>query len=348
MRGTHDRRVTSPLRTAVHPRVCGERVSWTISAPASDGSSPRMRGTHRRPLLPPRPSFAGSSPRMRGTLLFRELKVGRNRPTPVHPRVCGERVAALITGKRHSGSSPRMRGTRGTLVGLVGLFRFIPAYAGNARRPGMCSPSRSVHPRVCGERNDLRVIAMMTVGSSPRMRGTPSRRLFRARGRGGSSPRMRGTPLRPPRSRRPNSTVHPRVCGERDYVHRRTDPRRRFIPAYAGNASRSRVGGPGFPIGSSPRMRGTRVWMVNPTRKCRFIPAYAGNAEAALEGLEHLRVHPRVCGERATPGFSGPHLDGSSPRMRGTQRFQIADVMPRRFIPAYAGNARPRSAPSRT
>ena len=113
----------------------------------------------------------------------------------------------------------------------------------------------------------------------------------------------------------------------------------RFIPAYAGNTSRSalchfrlsvhpRVCGehPALSFrtaagrGSSPRMRGTRLTdgFIIPSR--RFIPAYAGNTFWSKLRNMIPSVHPRVCGE---------HL----------ARHPIAGFGIR-FIPAYAGNTR--------
>ncbi len=49
-------------------------------------------------------------------------------------------------------------------------------------------------------------------------------------------------------------------------------------------------------------------------------------------------VHPRVCGEHAAGDISPDRLNGSSPRLRGTQNhIPEADIF-YRFIPASAGN----------
>ena len=58
----------------------------------------------------------------------------------------------------------------------VALDRFIPACAGNATHAGAAMrPTTAVHPRVCGERMRRPGIARSISGSSPRVRGTPSR-----------------------------------------------------------------------------------------------------------------------------------------------------------------------------
>ena len=61
-----------------------------------------------------------------------------------------------------------------------------------------------------------------------------------------------------------------------------------------------------------------------------------------------MPVHPRVCGEQALiEPFFGSSA-GSSPRVRGTEKYTRETVMPYRFIPACAGNSsRRRSVPRR-
>ena len=134
--------------------------------------------------------------------------------------------------------------------------------------------------------------------------------------------------------------------------------RRRFIPAYAGNASpqyaamkdnavHPRVCGErSFAIsfashqaGSSPRMRGTHDFDNDEKALDRFIPAYAGNATQDEPASDEEPVHPRVCGERCVVCCSANANAGSSPRMRGTLYFAPAENGWMRFIPAYAGNA---------
>ena len=296
MRGT-------PTKTPPYARI-GRFI------PAYAGNAVARRSSDRRVI--------GSSPRMRGTRYANRMDAVRHRfipayagnaaevfaphPTqPVHPRVCGERVANAKLTKSASGSSPRMRGTPPNHTPNNILQRFIPAYAGNAGCDARGRRLRAVHPRVCGERGRYPSQAACLVGSSPRMRGTRRRawgcarrcpvhpRVCGERNAGskkfsqlyGSSPRMRGTPSR--RS--------PRIAGSR------------FIPAYAGNAqarrrrrsSRAvhpRVCGERFWVtmmawvlcGSSPRMRGTRSRRRSQRMRPRFIPAYAGNAPSCGAG----------------------------------------------------------------
>ena len=141
-------------------------------------------------------------------------------------------------------------------------------------------------------------------------------------------------------------TVHPRACGE----HAVSIPHR---------TNR---------LGSSPRMRGTRVAISRRATGERFIPAHAGNTRYARSPFpcravhpracgEHVAVsiwrvgpavHPRACGEHASTCASGTSRYGSSPRMRGTRKPGGAAGERRRFIPAHAGNTLGGSSVSRS
>ncbi len=152
---------------SVHPRVCGERHGVASHVHAVLGSSPRVRGTgpaQRRHVRRVRfiPACAGN-----GARIFNS----RARPT-VHPRVCGERDPPLEAGPLEAGSSPRVRGTGGQALALVSGVRFIPACAGNGARCRSSARTRTVHPRVCGERPEPGLHDRLHVGSSPRVRGT--------------------------------------------------------------------------------------------------------------------------------------------------------------------------------
>ncbi len=195
-------------RPTVHPRVCGERldpVNWVLLIV---GSSPSVRGTPKAILDPFRarrfiPACAGNA--------IRSLT---GRPdAPVHPRVCGERIKRDCRRMIRDGSSPRVRGTLN--VHRLDKFhcRFIPACAGNA--PGRSSRPKKqpVHPRVCGERITVTIVTKASVGSSPRVRGTPARP-------GARAPRARFIPACAGNASSTGRwvltwTVHPRVCGER-------------------------------------------------------------------------------------------------------------------------------------
>ncbi len=152
---------------AVHPRACGERFNLGAGAFRLPGSSPRMRGTLWRQHPPPRahrfiPAHAGNA----------KYRSRSPSPAPVHPRACGERGGDKLSSFVTLGSSPRMRGTLLHRLRHASKPRFIPAHAGNARRPTTPCWQPAVHPRACGERLMSSLASHNVTGSSPRMRGT--------------------------------------------------------------------------------------------------------------------------------------------------------------------------------
>ena len=110
-----------------------------------------------------------------------------------------------------------------------------------------------------------------------------------------------------------------------------------IIPAYAGNTEQARArskSGKDHPrvcgehfskqvrtvvyVGSSPRMRGTRL--------------------PALSHQPRKWDHPRVCGEHELTDEELAAQEGSSPRMRGTLCREWRVAFEPGIIPAYAGN----------
>jgi len=154
----------------------------------------------------------------------------------------------------------------------------------------------------------------------------------------------------------------PRVRGTADPARGPTAPRR-FIPAGAGNRSRSRPGTARWPVhprgcgeqrtpsrssrqssGSSPRVRGTGAIRIGLEFADRFIPAGAGNRHATTCHDCTGSVHPRGCGEQRALGPRRKPDAGSSPRVRGTAADRRQALLPDRFIPAGAGNSTAASA----
>mgnify|MGYP000941189907 CR=1 FL=1 len=131
---------------SAHPRVCGENASEPSLMVVVLGSSPRVRGKPVQHLHGGAwhgliPACAGKTSRRRSLL----------RPSPAHPRVCGENL----------GSAPRASAPAW----------LIPACAGKTSygcRPAACL---SAHPRVCGENYWVPASRMRKLGSSPRVRG---------------------------------------------------------------------------------------------------------------------------------------------------------------------------------
>ena len=109
---------------------------------------------------------------------------------------------------------------------------------------------------------------------------------------------------------------HPRVCGE----HAETDP-------------------PEVPEGgSSPRMRGARLDLIDLGLGSGIIPAYAGSTSRAPCWPSSCRDHPRVCGEHRRASARPSPLRGSSPRMRGAPGQPSSSPADAGIIPAYAGS----------
>ena len=149
-----------------HPRACGENVLGGRFRFGDMGSSPRMRGK------PPPPAL--SSPRP-GLIPAHAGKTRRRLARPLecraHPRACGENSVPVEKSCISGGSSPRMRGklqcdrSRLTSAGL------IPAHAGKTDSLHSTAIRRPAHPRACGENMALYARPVLSVGSSPRMRG---------------------------------------------------------------------------------------------------------------------------------------------------------------------------------
>ena len=151
-----------------------------------------------------------------------------------HPRVCGEKLTALVTDKFYKGSPPRVRGKE-----RFGQFReggrgITPACAGKS--PGLpWSPGCSRdHPRVCGEKRTISLTGQTTQGSPPRVRG-------KGDGRGAGGVEVGITPACAGKSTALTGAGiltqdHPRVCGEKWSTTYYTMPVRGSPPRVRGKA----------------------------------------------------------------------------------------------------------------
>ena len=303
----------SPLMT-VHPRERGEHTLRLDNCTMVGGSSPRARGTHQRPRL------QGSQPRfIPASAGNTACRLGSAHTTPVHPRERGEHIIPARDNARGNGSSPRARGTRKEGGAIPRPMRFIPASAGNTRSRSVRRISRTVHPRERGEHLAPTTAVASAAGSSPRARGTP--------GMSGSVvmasrfiPASAGNTNRSPSSAGCRS-VHPRERGEH------------FLSISLVVLS----------IGSSPRARGTLTALARSALRLRFIPASAGNTSQQMAQVQMLSVHPRERGEHSFRATRTRSSTGSSPRARGTHDHALLPAAPARFIPASAGNTKPKA-----
>ncbi len=360
-----------PINGSVHPRWRGERGHAAPPRDVDHGSSPLARGT--------RPTALG------GNTAERFIPAGAgNAPPPsalgcrraVHPRWRGERFVARIARIALAGSSPLARGTLRSSGRLHRRCRFIPAGAGNAMPRHNHGNATAVHPRWRGERGASPGAGQRAIGSSPLARGTPV-----GREHGALCPRFipAGAGNAASRDLRPIiAAVHPRWRGERlipsafgNRVHGSSPLARgtraagggkswalRFIPAGAGNASRTSETLSQWLVhprwrgerlldddetpnenGSSPLARGTPTGGPTAGGGVRFIPAGAGNAFIGCEVTRSHLVHPRWRGERSHRYSVSEGCHGSSPLARGTPSLVEIDPSKWRFIPAGAGNA---------
>ena len=285
--------------------------------PPLDGSSPRVRGTRDAGVALRRrarfiPACAGNSCRdLRSSLI-----------SAVHPRVCGVSRWSCCRGLSFGGSSPRVRGTRGSRCWRCAGGRFIPACAGNSCAAFLAKLGAPVHPRVCGELVEHERLLPAVHRFIPACAGNSST-IGRGRRRvHGSSPRVRGTRSGPDAA----------------------EEHGRFIPACAGNSAAGAVA-LGVLDGSSPRVRGTPSRCSGQSCNPRFIPACAGNStQAHTDAQIRNGSSPRVRGTRWT---RWPWASPSSVHPRVCGELEIGLVVaaaPARFIPACAGNSMSPSA----
>ena len=154
-------------------------------------------------------------------------------------------------------------------------------------------------------------------GSPPRVRGTAIQR-FRL------LDDLRITPACAGNSRHRVPLIggigdHPRVCGEQLTRRNMT----------------------GSAMGSPPRVRGTAQDKSAFILEARITPACAGNSYKTRRCLILFWDHPRVCGEQP-PAFPPPEpVQGSPPRVRGTDFCTPSRLAIFRITPACAGNRYP-------
>ncbi len=198
---------------------------------------------------------------------------GWYRQSTVHPRARGEHGRAAIAFVSGDGSSPRTRGTPVVIWEEDGIWRFIPAHAGNTVVPAIKCRSPSVHPRARGEHHAKAISSHSTRGSSPRTRGTPF--LIRILFTGGRFIPAHAGNTTTGSASLPSSGVHPRARGEHFCAGIQE-----FVPC-----------------GSSPRTRGTPCLSLSLFSSARFIPAHAGNTPLSAWRQRSAAVHPRARGE---------------------------------------------------
>ena len=191
------------------------------------------------------------------------------------------------------GSSPRMRGKLSGDGKQRAPRRLIPAHAGKTSFFLTDTPRPTAHPRACGENLVHFVERVHSPGSSPRMRGKPTKGTSRfffiglIPAHAGKTAVEAGNPR--------VTRAHPRACGENGLL----------------------CGGLSDGPGSSPRMRGKQDLRIHATPCIGLIPAHAGKTPFHGNGRGSVGAHPRACGENAGSPCRTVSILGSSPRMRG-------------------------------
>jgi len=252
--------------------------------------------------------------------------------------VRGEHASPTGSSSRHSGSSPRARGTHLRHHRRTVARRVIPACAGNTALILIYGWMPTGHPRVRGEHGADPDLWVDAYGSSPRARGTRSLcRTLLVQGRvipacaGNTGPHQVGDA---------EIAGHPRVRGEHAISGCAAKSQLGSSPRARGTLQQSQRKAD---LASSPRARGTPgVERCIPAPR-RVIPACAGNTPAVAAQSRPGLGHPRVRGEHSVWEMNAGEPDGSSPRARGTRnRAQTIDSTSR-VIPACAGNTAPHS-----
>ena len=155
--------------SADHPRSCGaNHIASTFSSIGS-GSSPLVRGQHvfadvRVQAIRIIPARAGPTSTLGMTVV---------RPSD-HPRSCGANAVCRHLRTVSVGSSPLVRGQQGYACGLAVDFRIIPARAGPTRVPARSARRAADHPRSCGANEGSHPGVVISIGSSPLVRGQQS------------------------------------------------------------------------------------------------------------------------------------------------------------------------------
>ena len=249
--------------------------------------------------------------------------------------MCGEHHVGRDHAGRPGGSSPHVRGAQ--VQGRVPVQGqgIIPACAGSTGCRWPPAVRSWDHPRMCGEHHYLLNDDISSPGSSPHVRGAPTRS--------------------PPDA--PASRDHPRMCGE----HRRRSVAQEvvpgIIPACAGSTLVWGDGAPD-PPGSSPHVRGAPTGRARPWASARDHPRMCGEHQRSKgKGAHAVGSSPHVrgaqlleflhvlgagiipaCAGRTEVSWTPPVLRaGSSPHVRGAPCCRTAFGCRRRDHPRMCG-----------
>ena len=215
---------------------------------------------------------------------------------------------------REVGSSPHVRGARGSCVVPERVGGIIPACAGSTRKSRASLVVPRDHPRMCGEHRVGLECVFLEEGSSPHVRGALLHLRVDARDRG-IIPACAGS-THHESDGADDERDHPRMCGEHFQTKR----------------ARIRLSG------SSPHVRGAPHLMAELRGQSGIIPACAGSTALISINSPVSRDHPRMCGEHAVAVRVFPYSWGSSPHVRGAPKGRSGSKDGTGIIPACAGS----------
>ena len=228
--------------------MCGEHSFNIHQFAGEQGSSPHVRGARSGGssvslLMGIIPACAGST---KGAFGIQ----GRHWD---HPRMCGEHALNEMKIPREVGSSPHVRGARGSCVVPERVGGIIPACAGSTKGSMTVKSTLRDHPRMCGEHKKIKGITGGAAGSSPHVRGARSALLV-APCVPGIIPACAGS-TKGAFGIQGRHWDHPRMCGEHA-LNEMKIPRE---------------------VGSSPHVRGAHCETCPSVFETGIIPACAGS-----------------------------------------------------------------------
>ena len=94
-------------------------------------------------------------------------------------------------------------------------------------------------------------------------------------------------------------------------------------------------------VGSSPHVRGARVWVAQYASNVGIIPACAGSTSPRTRSRSVRWDHPRMCGEHHPSADRESYRAGSSPHVRGARHGRFDVLQHSGIIPACAGSTCP-------
>ena len=127
--------------------------------------------------------------------------------------MCGEKSALWRTITGGQGSPPHVRGKVPPTCKINGCSRITPACAGKRTKIENIINRARDHPRMCGEKSLFELIAGLSTGSPPHVRGKEPQRAG-GRLQGGITPACAGKSAGLVESSEIQKD-HPRMCGEK-------------------------------------------------------------------------------------------------------------------------------------